>query len=323
MLRLDRPATQLTAQVIQGTPAASPSPPPLARTPDGLWDLPLARIRVDPGATTIDQGKITLVYTFADSGWLPLGTDSPTVWEEARALRVRKAGRWVYLRGALTRQGSTLQTTDPDGSRLLTIPEGHAADLRPLHDRVRRRRDRRQDHLVAGQRADVADAVLRGHPRGPHRVDLHHLARRVANSPAPRPHPHPHLDGQWRQPEPQRLTDAAGRPAAVRRDTSHGPNQRTAQHGWQRITRHRNRPDPPAVHRRSVLGTLAAVPAALMLGSRASGGTAGAAACATTLGQPPRNGAAMPAGWPGYNYDLRQHPAHHQLADQLPQRRPG
>ena len=45
-------------------------------------------------------------------------------------LRLRATGRWAYLRGALTRQGSTLQTSDPDGSRLLTIPEG----MRPTYD---------------------------------------------------------------------------------------------------------------------------------------------------------------------------------------------
>ena len=61
---------------------------------------------------------------------------------------------------------------------------------------------------------------------------------------------------------------------------------------------------PAPVGRRSVLGTLAAVPAALMLGSRASRRDGSAAACATTLGQPPPEWAPQPAAWPGYNYDL-------------------
>ena len=130
VLRLDRPAAQITAQVIQGAPAANPVPPPPARTPDGLWDVVLARVRVEPGVTAISEDQVALVYSFTDSGWIPFTTDSPTVWATARELRLCKDGRWVYLRGALTRQGSTLKTSDPDGSRLMTVPEG----LRPFYD---------------------------------------------------------------------------------------------------------------------------------------------------------------------------------------------
>lgn len=130
VLRLDRPATQITAQVIQGAPDANPVPPPLARTPDGLWDVPLARVRIEPGATAVSEDKIEIIYSFFDSGWLPFAPDWPTAWDIARELRLRKTGRWAYLRGALTRQGSTLKTSDPDGSRLLTIPQG----LRPTYD---------------------------------------------------------------------------------------------------------------------------------------------------------------------------------------------
>ena len=53
-----------------------------------------------------------------------------------------------------------------------------------------------------------------------------------------------------------------------------------------------------------MLGTLAAVPAALMLGSRASGVTDSAPACATTLGQPPPEWGRNADGWPAYGYDL-------------------
>ena len=130
VLRLDRPAAQITAQVIQGAPAANPTPPPPARTPDGLWDVLIAQVRVEAGVTAISEDKIALIYSFADSGWLPFATDSPSVWATARELRLRRTGRWVYLRGALTRQGSTLKTSDPDGSRLMTVPEG----LRPFYD---------------------------------------------------------------------------------------------------------------------------------------------------------------------------------------------
>ena len=63
-----------------------------------------------------------------------------------------------------------------------------------------------------------------------------------------------------------------------------------------------NRPEPTAVHRRSVLGTLAAVPAALMLESHADMGSAPARAAA--LGQPPPEWGRNANAWPGYNYDL-------------------
>ena len=61
-----------------------------------------------------------------------------------------------------------------------------------------------------------------------------------------------------------------------------------------------NQPQPKAVHRRSVLGTLAAVPAALLLGSHAGS----APARATALGQPPPEWGRNASSWPGYNYCL-------------------
>ena len=61
---------------------------------------------------------------------------------------------------------------------------------------------------------------------------------------------------------------------------------------------------PKGVDRRSVLRTLAAAPAALMLGSLADGATGTDQAHAAALGQPPPEWGRNASGWPGYNYDL-------------------
>ena len=59
---------------------------------------------------------------------------------------------------------------------------------------------------------------------------------------------------------------------------------------------------PTMMGRRSVLGTLAAGTAGLILGSHT--GAAGTPARAATLGQPPPEWGRNASGWPGYNYDL-------------------
>lgn len=56
--RLDATANTITALVITGTPAASPSAPAITQT-STTWDIPLAQVAVANGAATISAGNVT------------------------------------------------------------------------------------------------------------------------------------------------------------------------------------------------------------------------------------------------------------------------
>jgi hypothetical protein len=70
ILRLDRTNWTVSFQIIQGTPAASPSVPNYTQTEGttGYWEIPLARIAVASGATTIAAGDV-LNQAFNIGGW--------------------------------------------------------------------------------------------------------------------------------------------------------------------------------------------------------------------------------------------------------------
>lgn len=57
-LRLDTVANTISLVVLQGLPAASPTPPALTQT-SAQWDLPLAQITVDAAVATIAAAKVT------------------------------------------------------------------------------------------------------------------------------------------------------------------------------------------------------------------------------------------------------------------------
>jgi hypothetical protein len=77
VLRLDRSTWTVTFQIIQGTPAASPAVPSYTQTDSttGVWEIPLARIAVANGASTIAAGDVTnLAYHIG--GWNYRGAKS-------------------------------------------------------------------------------------------------------------------------------------------------------------------------------------------------------------------------------------------------------
>jgi len=72
VLRWDGPLNTADYVVLQGTPAAIPAPPAPTQNAGGRWDLPLAQVRVTPGATNIAASAVTDERTFA----VARGTDA-------------------------------------------------------------------------------------------------------------------------------------------------------------------------------------------------------------------------------------------------------
>jgi hypothetical protein len=59
VLRLDAPLNTISVAVVQGTPAASPAVPSLTQTDGGVWELPLAQVRVNAAVSTIQSSNVT------------------------------------------------------------------------------------------------------------------------------------------------------------------------------------------------------------------------------------------------------------------------
>lgn len=59
VLRNDWVANTITVEVLQGSPAPSPSPPTLNQTEGTRWEMPLAQVYVAAGATSINSSNIT------------------------------------------------------------------------------------------------------------------------------------------------------------------------------------------------------------------------------------------------------------------------
>jgi hypothetical protein len=71
VLRLDPSADEVTAEVLQGTPAASPSAPALTTTDTGVFEVSLAQVAVANGAASISSGNVTDERTFTDVPYTP------------------------------------------------------------------------------------------------------------------------------------------------------------------------------------------------------------------------------------------------------------
>jgi len=95
--RLDRPSGyEVTEHVITGTPASSPTVPSPTRqiTPSGVYDLPLAAVRVEPGASAITGDKVTPLHWWlgndgqirCTSSTRPPHSAGLTIWEDGRLL---------------------------------------------------------------------------------------------------------------------------------------------------------------------------------------------------------------------------------------------
>jgi hypothetical protein len=64
VLRLDPTANTIVLAVVTGTAAASPTDPTLSQTDTGTFEMPLARVSVAAGATTIAAGNVTDLRPF-------------------------------------------------------------------------------------------------------------------------------------------------------------------------------------------------------------------------------------------------------------------
>lgn len=107
VLRLDRSAGfQLTEHVITGVPAQNPSPPALTRKygEAEAYDLPMARVRVEPGAAAITADKVTReCWYLGEDGQilctpstLPPAAPNRQVWDTTAArLLISDGTRWI------------------------------------------------------------------------------------------------------------------------------------------------------------------------------------------------------------------------------------
>lgn len=72
VVRADWVANQITIEVLQGTPNATPSPPTLTQTSGTRYELPIAQVRVNAGATSIATTDITDERVISSwAGYLP------------------------------------------------------------------------------------------------------------------------------------------------------------------------------------------------------------------------------------------------------------
>lgn len=64
VLRLDPTANSIVLAVVTGTAATTPTDPTLSQTDTGTYEMPLARVSVAAGATTIAAGNVTDLRPF-------------------------------------------------------------------------------------------------------------------------------------------------------------------------------------------------------------------------------------------------------------------
>lgn len=99
VLGLDRATWLVTEYVLTGTAAASPSPPALTRTAmgggTGKWEIPLARVAVAAGASTISAADVTPVHPW-------VGTTQEHVFANVAAMTA-----WPAVQGMRASVGGT------------------------------------------------------------------------------------------------------------------------------------------------------------------------------------------------------------------------
>jgi hypothetical protein len=97
--RLDRTTTPVIQTVVRaGEPAADPSPPTLTQSASGVWEWPVADVRVDAGVTSIVQAKVTDRRSFTA---LPVRSWStrPTAPRKGQLGYNTATGVWEYFNG--------------------------------------------------------------------------------------------------------------------------------------------------------------------------------------------------------------------------------
>ncbi|RKS68989.1 hypothetical protein BZB76_6128 [Actinomadura pelletieri DSM 43383] len=99
VLRADPEADKVTVAIRQGTPLL-PDP---VRQQGGVWELPLARVRVAPGAASIGVADIEDAREFAGTTIAPShSTDRPDRPAMGQLIYETNTGRWVGYTGGTT-----------------------------------------------------------------------------------------------------------------------------------------------------------------------------------------------------------------------------
>lgn len=90
--------------------------------------VPGSRPAPHQGRALVENGSILLgngtawTTVIGDTGWIDLTIDWDTVWQTAGLLRARLRNGWVDVDIEVTRIKDALGVTDPDGSRICTLP---------------------------------------------------------------------------------------------------------------------------------------------------------------------------------------------------------
>lgn len=110
VLRLDTVTNfQITVEVLTGTPAASPSPPALTQN-SSTWEISLAQVYVDAGATYVEDSDITDERTFSKV---------PSNYVQEASIKD----------GAVTNSKINVTTTKIDNLNADLLDGSHASDL--------------------------------------------------------------------------------------------------------------------------------------------------------------------------------------------------
>lgn len=102
VLRADPSANSVTVAIRPGSPSAAPKAPAPVRTAGGMWELPLAQVRVAANATTIGTGDITDAREFAGTPVAPsYSGNRPDQPAMGQLVYEHDTGRWVGCTGGL------------------------------------------------------------------------------------------------------------------------------------------------------------------------------------------------------------------------------
>lgn len=100
ILRLDRAGNAMTFAVKQGTASSTPADPALTQTDSGIYEMPLARLTIPAGATTMLAGYITDLRQFVGSStgaWTTAGR--PTSPRKGKLGYNVTLSRWEFYLG--------------------------------------------------------------------------------------------------------------------------------------------------------------------------------------------------------------------------------
>ncbi|MDH6460108.1 hypothetical protein M2302_000259 [Micromonospora sp. A200] len=130
VLRLDRAAWTVRAAVVPGTPGAGAPSPSYSTGTSGTWELPLAEVTVDSGATTIAGSKVkSRAWYVGSDGQIRCTPDTRPPHEAGRVI-------WEHPTGAeFVSSGTSWMPVASDASGTITAPTGFSHSGVVLHRR--------------------------------------------------------------------------------------------------------------------------------------------------------------------------------------------